>query len=61
MSQDQQDRAGVDTLGLFQMVAPERSSELEDLISRYTPSFFLASDQWERSSFRTIPGSPIPF
>jgi len=45
MSQDQQKRVGYDTLGLFQMVAPERSVELGDLVSKYTPAFFLASDQ----------------
>ncbi len=45
MSQDQQERTGYDTLGLFQMVAPERSAELADLLSKYTPAFFLASDQ----------------
>ncbi len=45
MSQDQQERTGYDALGLFQMVAPERSVELAELVSKYTPTFFLASDQ----------------
>jgi hypothetical protein len=45
MSQSKQEQAGYDALALFQMVAPERSVELADLVSRYTPAFFLASDQ----------------
>jgi hypothetical protein len=45
MTQDQPGRrSGYDALGLFQMVAPERSVELANLVSKYTPEFFVASD-----------------
>lgn len=44
-AENTQDRAGYDALGLFRMAAPERSEELEALVHKYNPAFFVATDQ----------------
>lgn len=45
MDNPQADNENEDTLALFQMVAPERKEQLQELWDRYTPSFCKGTDK----------------